>query len=105
MKLLSTLVVALGLVVAVVPFAAAQNAPSNFLNVLTITVHPGKVVDFENFARKVQEAGEEIGDPRTVQMFQGRLGGLTTQYLAVTLFNDWAEMDSWPTVPQMLVEA
>ena len=105
MKILRAVIIILALVGMAAPFAAAQNAPTNFLNVLTITVDSGKTVDFENFARKVQEAGGEIGDPRTVLIYQRRLGGPINEYLAVIGFDDWAEMDSWPTVPEMLVEA
>lgn len=102
----------IGVVVAVVvslsvgsPFAAAQNAPAEFLSVLTVTAKPDMIGQFEAFARQVNEAAKQIGDPRSVRTYQSRFGGPINEYVFATGFNEWSEVDSWMAVPEMLIKA
>lgn len=87
------------------PFAAAQNAPTEFLSVLTVTAKPDMIGEFETFIAQVNEAAKQIGDPRTVQTYQVRFGGPFNQYDFVTGFDEWGEVDGWLSVPEMLAKA
>ena len=105
MKVLRSIILVVAFVGTFVPLATAQNASPNFLNVLTVTVHPGKGAVVEDFLVKIKAAAEMTGDSRVVNVAQVSLGGSPNQYLIVTPFNDWAEMDAWATPDEMLVEA
>ena len=105
MKVLRSIILVVAFVGTFVPLATAQNASPNFLNVLTVTVHPGKGAVVEDFLVKIKAAAEMTGDSRVVNVGQVSLGGSPNQYLIVTPFNDWAEMDAWATPVEMLVEA
>lgn len=102
MKIVRSIVLVAAFVGIVVPSVDAQNTPTNFLNVLTVTAHPGKNAVFEDFIAKVKTAAEMTGDTRAVTVTQVSLGGALNQYLIATGFNNWAEMDGWVTPGEML---
>jgi hypothetical protein len=87
------------------PYARAQDAPNEFLSVLTVTVTPGMTGQFESFVGEINDAAGQIGDTRTIQAYQVRFGGPVNRYLFVTRFNDWGEVDNWPSVPAILISA
>ena len=105
MKIVRLLILVAAVIGMVAPFAAAQNSPANFLNVLTVTVNGGKAAQFENFAKRVRSAAEQIGNSQTVLIAQSRLGGPNNQYLVVIPFNEWDELDTAPSVAETLAEA
>ena len=105
MKVLRSIILVVVFVGTFVSLATAQNASPNFLNVLTVTAHPGKGAVVEDFLVKIKAAAEMTGDSRVVNVGQVSLGGSPNQYLIVTPFNDWAEMDAWAKPGEMLVEA
>jgi len=87
------------------PYARAQDAPNEFLSVLTVTVTPGMTGQFESFVREINDAAGQISDTRTIQAYQVRFGGPVNRYLFVTRFNEWGEVDNWPSVPAILINA
>jgi len=87
------------------PCARAQNAPTEFLSVLTVMAKPGMIGQFESFIAEINDAARQIGDSRTVQTYQVRFGGPGNRYLLVTGFNEWGEIDDWPSVPEIVIRA
>ena len=63
------------------PYARAQDAPHEFLSVLTVTVTPGMTGQFESFVRAINDAAGQISDTRTIQAYQVRFGGPVNRYL------------------------
>ena len=87
------------------PHARAQDAPTEFLSVLTVMAKPGMIGQFESFVAEINDAARQIGDTRAVQAYQVRFGGPVNRYLFVTGFNEWGEVDDWPSVPTILISA
>lgn len=105
MNILKSSVLALGPMLVVQTAAAAQSSPSRYLYVITITVDPAQRSAFETYETQVQEARKRTGDRRSVIVYQTRLGGPNNQYRAVIPFDDYQEMDAWPTIPDLLSTA
>lgn len=105
---MKTLLAAFGMLVLFVgtgPLASAQQAPAEYLFVVTITVEPGQGPVFEEYERRLRDARERTGDDRSVSVYQNRMGGPLNQYRIVIGFDDYAEVESWPTIPELLTEA
>ncbi len=106
MKVARTLFIAIAAALMAAPSARAQDAPANFLYVVLIDVHPGQAATYEDYVRQIQAAANQIGaTPSTVVVFQDMLGSSPNRYRAVIPFNDLSEIDSWQSVPQILVQA
>lgn len=99
--------IALGLSLALFPpLAAAAVAqapgPSEFLQVLTVTVKPEAVTDYEDYVKKVvASAAKTPGFPRVVT-YQVTMGGPSYTYNFVLPFNKWADLDGWTPLSRAL---
>ena len=87
MKRKVSALVAIPLVFALVPFAAAQSQPSEFTYVLTADVKPAAVAEFEDYVKTINEGAGKIGVPGPVLTYQLRLGGPGARYFFVRPFN------------------
>lgn len=96
-----TLALALGAMDA--PAAATAQAPAPYIYVVTITAKLDRMQDFQTYERQINEARRRTGDPRSVYVYQVAAGGPVNRFHVVIPFDDLAEIDSWPTVPDLLV--
>ena len=86
--------------------ASAQNGPSRFLAVQTITVVPGMRAQFEGVAMQVADAYKQTGEePQVVNAFSVMNGRDSRTYLFVWGFDEIGEMDTWRGIPAVLAEA
>lgn len=83
----------------------AQNDPPQFIQIITTTVRPGAITEYENYVKKIMAGADKIGAPQRVVAYQVGLGGPPNTYNFVLPFNKWEEMDAWPSVPQILTRA
>jgi hypothetical protein len=79
--------------------------PSEFIQVITVSVKPGAVADYENFIKKVVAGANKIGAAQRWMVSQVTLGGPGRTYSTVLPFSKWSEVDAWPQVRQILVKA
>lgn len=101
-----TLLLTLTALIVAVPAAEAQNAPANGLYVITATVRPERAAAYEDYIREVQAAAARVqATPNAVLVFQNVLGGPMNRYRFVIPMDDMADMDSWKTVPEIMIEA
>jgi hypothetical protein len=84
---------------------SAQSGASQYLYVVTLDARPDMISEFENHQRQIAEARRRVGDQRTVYVYQTRTGGPVTRFRVVLRFDDYAELDSWPRVPELLARA
>lgn len=97
---------ALGMVAGLAhPSGVSAQQPARYLWVATIQAKFGQVPDFIEYERQIQEARRRTGDPRTVSVYQLQTGGPPNRFDAVIGFNDLSEMDSWPSVTDLLTRA
>jgi hypothetical protein len=75
--------------------AVAQNAPPEFIQVLTVTAKPDGALDYEDFVKKVVAAAAKAGAPQRVTAYAAGAGGPAYSYVFVTPFNKWAETDAF----------
>lgn len=87
------------------PSAYAQDGPSRFLHVVTITVQPGTSQTWADYRMRVNEAAERVGDRRTQSVITPVLGGSPNRFRIVTPFNDYSEVESWQGPRALLAEA
>jgi hypothetical protein len=79
--------------------------PSQFLYVARVQVRLGQLVNWETYQRQVVEAQRRLGDGRAVGRFQTRLGGPVLLFHVTIPLEEYGELDSWRSVPQLLREA
>ena len=85
---------------------SAQNAPTQFLAVQTITVVPGMRAQFEGVASQVTAAFKQTGaEPQLVNAFGIMNGRDSRTYLFVWGFDEVGDMDDWTSIPEVLNEA
>jgi len=83
----------------------AQNEPVQFVQIITTTVRSNAVTEYEDYVKKIMAGAAKIGAPQRVVAYQVGLGGPGFTYNFVFPFNKWEEMDSWPSIPQILTRA
>lgn len=83
--------------------SVAQDAPGDYLYVVTVEVKPGMNADFEEYIKQVQSAARPA--PERVVAYQRVMGGSNNTYYFAIRFDEWGDLDGWHTVPQMLVNA
>lgn len=85
----------------------AQNQPSEFIQIITTTVRPNAVAEYEDYVKKIIAGASKIGavQPQRVVTYQVTVGGPSFTYNIVIPFNTWEEMDSWQSIPQILTKA
>ena len=107
MKLASRIVAFSLLFLLAIPVAAQGPAPTEFIEVLTVTVKPGGAPDYEAFVKKIVAGAEKIGasGPSTVHGFMVERGGPAGTYMFVFPFNKAEELDSFVPVPQIIGRA
>ncbi len=93
------------LLFAVASPLAAQTAPPEYIQVITTTVRSAAVPQYEDYLKKIMAGAAKIGAPQRVVVYQVALGGPGFTYNIVLPFNKWEDMDSWPSVPQILTKA
>jgi hypothetical protein len=84
---------------------AQPDQPSEFLYVISVTVKPGAVPDYENFAKKIVAGANKIGAPQHWSAWSVSIGGPGRTYNIVLPFNKWSDIDGWTPVPQILTKA
>ena len=96
----------LSLLFAATGTAVAQDQPSSeFVQVLTVTIKPGGVTEYEDYIKKVIGAFAKAGAPQQVFTYQPGPGAPSYTYEFVLPFNKWSELDAFPAVPQLLAKA
>jgi cellobiose-specific phosphotransferase system component IIB len=83
----------------------AQNEPTEFIQIITTTARPNAVTEYEDYVKKIIAGANKIGAPQRVVAYQIAVGGPSFTYNFVIPFNKWEEMDSWPSIPQILTRA
>ncbi|HUG53974.1 MAG TPA: hypothetical protein VMR21_10240 [Vicinamibacteria bacterium] len=79
--------------------------PTEFIQVVTVTVKPEAVTDYEDYVKKiVASAGKSTAFPRVVA-YQVAMGGPAYTYHFVLPFQKWAELDNWTTISAALASA
>lgn len=87
------------------PTRSAAQAPAQYLWVARITAKLGHVEEWAAFEKQIQEARRRTGDPRSVSVYQLQTGGPANLFHAVIAFDDLSQLDSWPSVPELLQAA
>ena len=83
----------------------AQNEPTEFIQIVTTTVRPNAVTQYEDYVKKIVAGASKIGAAQRVVAYQVGVGGPSFTYNFVIPFNKWEEMDGWPSIPQILTKA
>lgn len=83
----------------------AQTEVPEFIQIISTTVKPGAVTEYENYVKKIQAGGNKIGAPQRVVAYQETTGGSIYTYHFVIPMNKWADMDSFPSIPKILTQA
>jgi cellobiose-specific phosphotransferase system component IIB len=83
----------------------AQNQPTEFIQIITTTVRPTAVTEYEEYVKQIIAGANKIGAPQRVLVYQVGVGGPSFTYNVVLPFNKWEEMDGWPSIPQILTRA
>ena len=96
---------ALALVCLVVFTSLASSQPLKYLEVVTISVRPGAVPQFEDYVKKIVEAANKVGVADTWTTLQVELGLPGNTYSVTLQFDSWAERDAWTPYPEYLAEA
>jgi hypothetical protein len=108
MKGLSALAPSLLLSLGLTSPAAPQRPPpqpAEFIQVITVTLRPGGVREYETFTRNITAGANKIGAPQRWLVSQVSLGGPGLTYNIVLPFNKWEELDTWMPIPQILSKA
>jgi hypothetical protein len=108
MQRFTSVVVALSLMVGMVPGAPGQSQsrePAEFIQVITITVSPDAVVEYEDFVRKIKAGADKVGAPQRWSTSQVSQGGPGFTYSIVLPFSKWGEIDRWMAVREVLSKA
>jgi hypothetical protein len=92
---------ALGL--AVTNFAAAQGP--GYVEITTISVKPSGTADFEDYIKKINAGAAKIGAASPAYFYASRRGGRAYSYVVASPFNKWSDLDSRPSVPEILIKA
>lgn len=85
--------------------AAAQNQPVEFIQVISTTVRPEAVTEYEDYVKKIIAGSDKIGTAQRVLAYQVGLGGSPYTYHFVIPFAKWEELDSFVPIPQILSRA
>lgn len=90
-----------------VAVAAPQraSAQARYIFVATVMAEFGRLADFIEYEGRIREARRRTNDPRSVSVYQIQAGGPPNRFDVVITFGDISEMDSWPSVPELLVSA
>ncbi len=96
---------ALAVVCLVVTAPSASSQPLKYLEVVTISVRPGAVPQFEDYVKKIVEAANKVGVADTWTTYQVELGLHGNTYSVTLQFDKWAERDAWTPYPEYLAEA
>lgn len=83
----------------------AQNEPTEFIQIITTTVRSNSVTEYEDYVKKIVTGASKVGAPQRVVAYQVGVGGPGFTYNFVIPFNKWEDMDSWPSIPQILTKA
>lgn len=105
MRSVRSLVLAVMALLAFGPLASAQNQPTDFIEVITVTVKPGGVPEYEDYVKKILAGVNKTGAVQRVFGYQVALGGPGSTFTFVLPFNKWGEMDTWTSIPQILSKA
>jgi hypothetical protein len=96
---------ALGLALLAATPVAAQGKATEYLQVLTVTVKPGAVADYEDYVKKVLAAMNKApGSPPVVYTMQA-LSGPSYTYVISFPFNKWGDTENWLNTGQILAKA
>jgi hypothetical protein len=108
MKRLRTLGLSLSVSLGLPSLAATQSQPgqpTEFIQVITVTVRSGAGTEYENFIKKITAGANKIGAPQRWMVSQVSLGGPGRTYSIVLPFSKWGEIDGWIPVPKILSQA
>lgn len=87
--------------------ALAQTPPSSLLQVVTATVKPSAVPEYEDYLKKLVAARQKIDQqlPARVSVYTIRMGGPLHTYMLVAPFDGWADIDNFTGPTQVLAKA
>lgn len=86
--------------------AQSQSAqPAEFIDVITSTIRPGAVSEYEDFVKKIVAGANKIDASVRWSTYQVSLGGPGYTYVVALPFRKWADVDAWPSVSQLLSKA
>ena len=105
MKGFKSLALVLIFLFVLAPFAASQDRPSQYLEIITITIKPGTAPQFEDYVKKIVDAANKVGVAQTWQGGQIDLGGAANTYAVVLPFEKWGDRDAWIRFPEYLAKA
>src|SRR5713226_1267905 len=108
MKPASALALSLPLCLGLTSLALTQGQPgqpAEFIEVITSTVRPGAVSEYEDFVKKVVAGANKINASARWSAYQVGLGGPGYTYSIALPFRKWGDMDAWTSVSQILSKA
>ena len=95
----------IGMALALVSPALAQDGPAQFQQMVHFTVKPGMEDQFEAIVKQYVEAADKTGAPNRWNVFHQGPGGSPNHYHLVTSFNEFSERDAWTGPGEMFIEA
>ncbi len=108
MKRSSPAALSLALYFGLASLAAAQGQPgqpAEFLQVITTTVRPGAVSEYEDFVKKIVAGANKLGAPQRWSAYGVSVGGPGFTYTVALPYSKWGELDAWIPVAQILSKA
>lgn len=107
MERLRSLALSLPLSFALTSLAAQTQPaqPTEFIQVITVTVRAGAVTEYEDFTKKIAAGANKIGSPQRWFTSHVGVGGPGFTYSIVLPFNKWGETDTWMPISQILLKA
>lgn len=78
--------------------AVPQQKPARFIQVITTTVKPSAVTEYEDYVKKFIAGGNKVGAAQYVYGHQVMMGGPGYTYQFVLPFHEWSELDGWSGV-------
>jgi hypothetical protein len=85
--------------------SVSAQAPARYIYVATVTAKFGQLQEFLEYERQIQEARGRTSDRRSVSVHQMQVGGAPNRFHVVIPVGDLSEMDSWQSVPDLLISA
>ena len=95
----------LSALLALTSSAPGQGRPSEFLEVVQVTVKPSGVAEYEDYLKTVVAAANKVGAPNRALTYQLVMGGPGYTYFFAIHFDRWDERESWPSIPEVLRQA
>jgi hypothetical protein len=86
---------------SIAPAQTQSSQPAEFIQVITTTVSPNAVAEYEDFIKRIKAGADNLGAPQRWTVSQVSIGGPGFTYSIVLPFSKWAEVDQWMVAPDL----